>query len=279
MAVFSLFQKHPNPAVSLLEISNAMASATISLFGGQVLRYKPKRDGRERLFLSDAALLDGSKSIRGGVPICWPWFGAHPTDPKQPSHGFARTRRWYLAAVDSSLQGSRLLLLPEDSHHNAMPGQLSVELEVLVGERLELRLHTTNRGARDVPLNCALHSYFAVSDIARVRLCGLTGQYSDKTRDWARFETPDSYVIDAETDRIHLQAVDTVTLHDPAGDTRITSKGHDSIVVWNPWNEAHKHFPDLTPEDYRHMLCVETALTKPFVLAPEATHVLTQVID
>ena len=279
MAVFSLFQKHLNPAVSLLEISNAMASATISLFGGQVLRYKPKRDGRERLFLSDEAVFDGSKSIRGGVPICWPWFGAHPTDPKLPAHGFARTRRWYLAAVDNSQHGSRLLLLPEDMSHPALPGQLTVELELLIGEQLEMRLHTTNRGMREVPLNCALHTYFAVSDIDQVQIGGLKGQYSDKTQDWDRFDTPAPYTITEETDRIHLHPVETVSLLDPHGDTQITSKGHDSIVVWNPWSEAHARFTDLTRDDYRHMLCVETALTQPFILPPDTTHILTQIIE
>jgi len=279
MAVFSLFQKHLNPAVSLLEISNAMATATISLFGGQVLRYKPKRDGRERLFLSDAALFDGTKSIRGGVPICWPWFGAHPTEAKLPAHGVARTKRWYLAAVDNSLQGSRLLLLPEDISHPAVPAHVGVELEIMIGEQLEIRLHSINRSNKDVPLNCALHSYFAVSDIAAVQLDGLKGQYSDKTKDWERFETPSPYVIEAETDRIHLDPAERVVLKDPQGETHICSKGHDSIVVWNPWNEAHTRFPDLTPDDYRHMLCVETALTQPFILSPDSSHVLTQIIE
>jgi glucose-6-phosphate 1-epimerase len=279
MAVFSLCQKHLNPAVSLLEFSNAKASATISLFGGQVLSYKPKHDERERLFLSGAALFDGSKSIRGGVPICWPWFGAHPTDAQLPAHGFVRTRRWYLAAMDSSQQGSRLLLLPEDSNHRAMTGHLTVELELLIGDQLELRLRSTNRDTKELPLNCALHSYFAVSNIAQTWLSGLSGQYSDKTRNWERFNTPAPYQITEETDRIHLQAAPSLTLHDPRGDTRIHSQGHDSIVVWNPWKNAPQHFPDFAPDDYRHMLCVETALTQPFLLAPGATHVLTQVVE
>ncbi|MDR0779205.1 MAG: D-hexose-6-phosphate mutarotase [Pseudomonadales bacterium] len=276
MAAFSVFQKHLNPAVSLLEVSNTLASATLSLFGAQVLHYTPKRDGRERLFLSGAAQLDGSKSIRGGIPLCWPWFGAHPSNPALPAHGFARTRPWYLAAMEHSVQGHRLLLLPQDNHDC---GHLSVELEVLIGAQLELRLRTRNHGTTAAPLSGALHTYFAVSDIMQIQLYGLKGPYSDKTRNWAHFDTPAPYRIEAETDRIHLTPVETVTLHDPLGDTRISSKGHDSLVVWNPWHDAHQRFPDLAPEDYRHMLCVETALTQSFMLAPDATHVLTQIIE
>lgn len=279
MAVFSLFQKTLNAEVSLVEISNAMANATISLFGGQVLHFRPKHDNRERLFVSPSAVYDGSKSIRGGVPLCWPWFGSPPREANLPAHGYVRTRRWLLLSTENSLQCTRLVLTPETLAHPAQPEGLALELEILIGEKLEISLRTTNRGKEDQPLNCALHSYFAVSDIAQVRLDGLEGMYSDKTRDWNRFDTPAPYAIEGETDRIHLQSAKTVLLHDPQGDVRINSQGHDSIVVWNPGPGAEKRFADLSPDDYRHMLCVETALTQPFILAPDQSHTLTQIID
>lgn len=279
-ATSSISERRLNDRVTLLDVENAAGRATISLFGGQVLSFTPRHDGRERLYLSKLARLDGSKSIRGGVPVCWPWFGAHKHDSTQPAHGYVRTRQWRLVESQESAEQTVLLLQAEDSSGPGFPGAARLQLRVSVSTNLELQLLTTNTGDIAFPLYCALHTYFAVDDIRQTQLEGLHGEYSDKTRDWAHFATPLPYGFSEETDRIHLQPSPNVTIVQNSGArTRVGSSGHDSIVVWNPWTECARNFPDMEAQDYTKMLCVETALTQGYTVEPGQTHKLIQTIS
>lgn len=269
-----------NPQVTLLDIRNAQGSATLSLFGGQVLSFIPAHDRRERLFLSPTARLDGSKSIRGGIPLCWPWFGAHQQDAGLPAHGYIRTRQWQVVDSVERDAESTLLLQALDCSGPGFAGSAQLQLRLTVGASLQVELLTTNTGARPFPLSAALHTYFAADDIHGTELRGLRGRYSDKTRDWAHFDTPVPYRFTEETDRIHLEAAGELQIVQAGGAvTHIASAGHDSIVVWNPWTACADNFPDLEPEGYARMLCVETALTQGFALAPGETHALVQTIS
>lgn len=273
----SISERHHNDKVTLLDVRNAHASATISLFGAQVLSFIPAHDGRERLYLSKTARLDGSKSIRGGIPVCWPWFGAHKQDSTQPAHGYMRTRQWRLIESQENAEQTVLLLQAEDSSGPGFSGAARLQLQISIGASLEVQLRTTNIGTQAFPLSCALHTYFAVQDIRLTRVEGLQGQYSDKTRDWAHFASPVPYGFSEETDRIHLEPAAQVDIIDADGArTRVGSSGHDSIVVWNPWTECARNFPDMEAQDYTKMLCVETALTQGYALAPGQTHTLMQ---
>lgn len=266
----------------MLTVENAHATAQISLFGGQVLQFRPSHDGRERLFLSSRAILDGSKSIRGGIPVCWPWFGAYKGPSPQaglPAHGYARMRRWELTERVEDAAGTRLHLELPETKGPGFEGTAGLELEIFIGRQLRVALHTTNTGAAPFPLSAALHTYFAVSDIRQLQLNGLSGSYSDKTQDWAMLPTPSPYRFHAETDRIHLLAAEHLQIADQNQVTDIHSNGHDSIVVWNPWSTGSLNFADLRPEDYLGFLCVETALTQGFVLEPGRQHVLQQTIS
>lgn len=279
-AINSINERRANDRVTMLDVENAAGRATISLFGGQVLSFTPKHDGRERLYLSKLARLDGSKSIRGGIPVCWPWFGTHKQDSTQPAHGYVRTRQWRLIESQESTEQTVLLLQAEDSSGPGFPGTARLQLRISLGGSLELQLLTTNIGNAAFPLYCALHTYFAVDDIRQTQLEGLSGKYSDKTRDWAHFATPDPYGFSEETDRIHLQPSPQVDIVQNSGArTRVASSGHDSIVVWNPWTECARNFPDMQAHDYTKMLCVETALTQGCELAPGQTQKLVQLIS
>ena len=279
MSEFSLKQVHLNPAVTILEVDNPQASARISLFGGQILGFKPVHDARERLFLSKTARLDGSKSIRGGIPICWPWFGAHATDSSKPAHGFARNIVWRLSALKNDMHGTRLLLSPESIPDTWWAARSSLELEIQIGDQLCVTLITRNISSSPLPFSAALHSYFSVNAVSDVVLTGLTGTYSDKTRNWQHFKSPSPYFIQGETDRIHLESAARVCIKEANTCTTVTSCGHDSIVVWNPWTSCAEQFTDMQADSYRHMLCVETALTQGFVLPAGETHQLQQVVD
>ena len=266
-------------SLQLLEIHNPLSSLVLSLYGGQVLSWIPASDKRERLFLSDKAVLDASKSIRGGIPVCWPWFGAHPDKVNYPAHGYVRNRLWNPESQRQDNDCTTLVLVPESTEGPGFAGQASLHLEIIAGTELCLNLVTSNEGKAAFPLSCALHTYFSVSDINNTALEGLHGVYSDKTRNWQHFPTPSHYNFHEETDRIHLVAAAETSIVEPRGKTHIVSCGHDSIVVWNPWADCARNFADMSADGFRHMLCVETALTQGRMLEPGETHTLTQRIS
>jgi glucose-6-phosphate 1-epimerase len=266
---------------TLLTIDNAFATMRLSLFGAQVLGFCPKHDGRERLFLSSKALLDCSKSIRGGVPVCWPWFGSYKgSSPAAglPAHGYARTRLWKLVNLTELPHGTEVVLELADTSGPGFVGHAQLQLVIIVGDVLSISLLTRNTGSSSFALGAALHSYFAIDDIHSARVTGLSGSYSDKTQNWAMLPTPSPYRFTAETDRIHLDTPERVELVCHHNVTAIESAGHDSVVVWNPWADGSHAFVDLTADDYRHFVCVETALTQGFELAPGQQHHLHQTI-
>ncbi len=276
MFISTLTERQLSPQLTCLDIENANATASISLLGGQVLSFKPKHDPRERLFISDAAKWDGSKPIRGGIPVCWPWCGAHKENTAHPAHGFVRTRPWKLVTLEDLDDATRLVLEAPDTAHPGFIGTAALTLEVVIGRELSLNLHTRNTGNAPCRLTMALHTYFSVNDVRDCTLNGLKGTYSDKNQDWALLETPATYRFTEATDRIHLHAAPTLDIVEPHCATRIDSAGHDSIVVWNPWATGVGAFADMNSEGWTRMLCVETASTQGLQLAPGATHTLTQ---
>ena len=147
-----------------------------------------------------------------------------------------------------------------------------------IGQQLNIQLCTTNLGDTFFTYNCALHSYFAISDIKQCELLGLSGQYSDKTHGNQMFATPQPYGFTEETDRVHLQQPRNLSIIDEQIKTDILSSGHDSIVVWNPWQDKSNSMGDMADDSYLTMLCVETAITQGQSVAPGETHILEQTI-
>lgn len=264
--------------IQLLHIDNAFASAEISLFGGHILSFKPKYDGRERLWVSQNALFDGKKPIRGGIPICWPWFGGHSGNTDLPAHGYVRAQNWDILNTEESNTGTTITLKPQTTVGEGFEGDAQLTLVVHVGQQLRIQLLTSNLGNTPFTFNCALHSYFAIADIKHCELLGLTKQYSDKTRSLQMFDTPQPYCFSEETDRVHIEQPKTLSIIDKQIKTRILSSGHDSIVVWNPWQDKSSSMDDMADDSYLTMLCVETAVTQGQEVAPQATHTLEQVI-
>ncbi|HEY0963154.1 MAG TPA: D-hexose-6-phosphate mutarotase [Pseudomonadales bacterium] len=278
MFLSTITERQLSPTLTVLDIENAHATATISLLGAQVLSFKPKHDGRERLFVSDKAIMDGSKPVRGGIPVCWPWFGAHGTNPEFPAHGFVRSRTWKLVGHEDDDTCTRIVLEAPDTSHPGFTGRASLKLEVELCRELTLKLHTRNTGKEPLKLSMALHTYFSVDDVRECRLDGLHGTYSDKTRNWAMLETPEPYVFSEETDRVHLHAARELRIVEPRHTIKIGSEGHDSIVVWNPWSTGVGKFADMSSDGWERMLCVETASTQGLELSPGEAHQLQQTI-
>lgn len=270
-----------NPAFPVLTLKNAHGEAKVALFGGHVISYIPSCDNQERIWISENALLDGSKAIRGGIPVCWPWFSDDHGQAlgSLPSHGFVRTQHWTLTRQSSTHSEDWVVLVPGTTTGPGFNAKAKLELRVSLAERLHISLCTTNLDQFPFKLGCALHTYFKVDEISTSSLRGLTGQYKDKTRDWAILPTPDPYIFTQETDRVHLTPATAVEIErPPLQPIEVSSEGHDSVVVWNPWAENAKAMTDMTNEGYKHMLCVETALTQGYSIQPGDTHTLTQVI-
>jgi glucose-6-phosphate 1-epimerase len=278
MFLSTITERALSPQLTCLDIENAHATARISLLGGQVLSFKPKHDGRERLFVSDKTRWDGSKPVRGGIPVCWPWFGAHRGNPSHPAHGFVRTRTWNLVSNEDHADYTRLVLEAPDTVHPGFEGSAALQLEVLVGRALTVKLHSSNTGTLPCKLTMALHTYFSVADVRGCALEGLQGSYSDKTLNWAMGATPQPYRFAAETDRIHLHAAPELRIVEAVCATTIRSEGHDSIVVWNPWSTGVGNFADMSSAGWQQMLCVETAVTQGLELAPGGVHTLVQTV-
>lgn len=264
--------------VDTLVVENDLAMARISLFGGHVLSYIPHSDARDRLWMSGNAILDGSKAIRGGIPICWPWFGDHPSG-NFPAHGYVRTQQWQVVGCEDQSIGTIVKLKPESALGAGLDGELDLLLTITVGEVLTLELTTTNIGANALAFGAALHSYFDIEDIGLTELRGLNGEFLDKTESYASKVTPEVYLFQKETDNVHLSPVTHTVIHTPKFDVDVESMGHDSIVVWNPWIEKSTAMADMKDDSYRSMLCVEAAITQGKTLAAGEQHSLIQTIQ
>ncbi len=268
----------------IAEVANHHALANIALQGAHVATFQPR--GEEPvIWLSPQAQFAPGKSIRGGVPICWPWFGPHKTDSKLPGHGYARTVPWDVLETKALPDGSTFLrfgLVENDATRAQWPHPSTVQLEVTVGKALRVELITTNTGKDAFELGEALHTYFQISDVAKMTIRGLENcEYLDKVKDFARFTQQGGIVIESEVDRVYVNTTADCVIEDKGlkRAIRIAKQGSKSTVVWNPWTEKAEKMGDFGPQLHRDMVCVESgnALENVVTLAPGETHKLVAV--
>lgn len=247
---------------AVLSVTNERCTGSIAIQGAQILTWTPTGAAPVVWLSSDARFKPG-KSLRGGAPVCWPWFGPHPSEADRPNHGFARNLDWEIDEVSSVSDGTRVVMsfTPGEAERAIWPHTATLRLTVLFGDRLYAELETHNTGPDAFALTQALHTYFHVGDIAQVQVDGLEGcGYVDKTRDQGRFVQEGPITIDREVDRIYLDCPGEVAIVDAAlgRRIRISKTGSRSTVVWNPWAEVGAKFGDMGEDGYRHMICVET---------------------
>ncbi|MBI4809057.1 MAG: D-hexose-6-phosphate mutarotase [Nitrosomonadales bacterium] len=266
------------------EVANQHALSNIALQGAHIATFQPR--GEEPvLWLSPRAKFAPGKSIRGGAPICWPWFGPHKNDSKLPGHGYARTVPWDVLETKALQDGSTFLrfgLVESDATRAQWPHASSVQLEVTVGKALRVELVTTNTGKAAFELGEALHTYFQISDVANMTIRGLENcEYLDKVKDFARFNQQDGIVIESEVDRVYVSTTADCVIEDKGlkRAIRIAKQGSKSTVVWNPWTEKAEKMGDFGPALQRDMVCVESgnALENVVTLAPGESHRLVAV--
>lgn len=246
------------------EINNAHASASIALQGAHLMTYQPNGENPV-IWLSKYTKFASGKSIRGGVPICWPWFGPHTSDAKLPGHGYARTVMWEVLESKVQPDGSTLIgfgLLETDATRAQWPNSSSVKIEMNIGKTLHIELVTHNNGKQAFMLGEALHTYFHISDVAQMTIRGLEGcTYLDKVGESATRTQKDGIVIESEVDRVYINTASDCVIEDRGlkRAIRIAKQGSRSTVVWNPWTEKADKMGDFGQEGYRGMVCVESA--------------------
>ena len=234
--------------------------AIISLSGGHILSYQS--NGEERLWMSPKANLEAGKSIRGGIPVCWPWFGAHSSDESKPAHGFARTSIWTLVdAQDHEEFASVTLGLVNSVANPLFPYDCSLAIKVTLTDKLSVELITTNLGNQPIEITQALHTYLPISDLDNASIAGLKGvDYADKLKDFVRAtEDRDSVDLKEPTDRVYFDDSNCLILNDKNQETRIYKQNSGTTVVWNPGKETAKNMADIGAENYRGFLCIEAA--------------------
>lgn len=279
---FELWYEDFAPDYPTIRIGNAHASATIALHGAHLIDFIPC-DQEPVIFTSHEAVFSEGKAIRGGIPVCWPWFGAHPNDNTMPAHGLARNQFWQLIGSRSTEKFTEVTLQLDTQSIDIWKFDTTLTLTIRVGKSLSLELKTTNNGSTPVTIGGALHSYFYISDIQKVTLTGL-----DKTTYLdtlvGKEKLQDGPIrIDSEVDRIYLESNQPVEIYDPEFQRtiHIEKSGSESTVIWNPWTEKSQTMADLDNDEFHSFVCVEAAnaLEDVHILAPAAEHCLTTKIS
>ena len=248
-----------------LEVNNAKANAVISLYSGQVLSFQPQSE-EDLMFVSEKAYYQSGKAIKGGVPICWPWFGPDPENAGRAAHGFVRNRMWtvgHTKAVDDGTTQIALELSDTSETQGIWPQKFKLTLTITVSDSLTLELATHNAGDAPFEITQAFHTYFKVGDISQVEVVGLNGvSYLDKTKESQKQTQSGAITVTQEVDRVYQDVLSSeLEIVDMSLDRRIviSSQGSKTAIVWNPWTEISAKMADLDNNDYTRFICVETA--------------------
>lgn len=259
------------------EVRTGRSVAGVYDYGAHVWSWE--LDGAPVLWSSAKSMFEHGRPLRGGVPICWPWFGPGRTGDLTPAHGLARISDWTLTGMVERPDATVLtyVLTPADAPE-ALPGESwTVTYEVSVGDTLELALSVANTGGTAFSYETALHTYLTVGDVLQVTVGGLDGAaYLDKVTGQREVQAGDIRIT-AETDRVYLRAGEVVVTDPVLGRRlRITSDGAADTVVWNPWVAKAAAMPDFGDDEWPGMLCIEAGNVREnaVVLAPGAAATL-----
>jgi D-hexose-6-phosphate mutarotase len=252
--------------LAIAEVNNDQATASLCLQGAHLMTWQPRSQPVPVIWLSRDAKLAADKSIRGGVPVCWPWFGAHVTRQDLPAHGYARTAPWQVIESGAEPDGATRLtlrMIESERTRAQWPHDARLELTLSVGKTLRMELSTENTGTSDCVISEALHAYFRIGDIGAVRVTGLAGcDYWDKAGGSTLKKQSGIIRFEGETDCVYINTAAACAIEDDAlkRRIRIAKSGSLSTVVWTPWTAKAKRMGDLgQPDGWREMLCVESA--------------------
>lgn len=257
-------------------IHNNQARAQFFLQGAQITHFQPHKKP-EYLWLSPDCSFQAKKAVRGGIPICWPWFGNLANNPEaitkqfpqldqasQSAHGFVRTREWTLESIeqpsaDLTIATMSLLL---DGNDSSWSYKTKLSMVISISNTLSIRLIVDNLSSETVHFSTALHSYFSASSIEDITIRGLEGvSYYDALDNWQASTEQQAIRIDGEVDRVYINTPSTINLED-IGFMRclqLTSKSSSSAIIWNPWIDKAQRLTEFPDDGYESMVCIETA--------------------
>jgi len=264
----------------LLYIQNDRASAVIALQGAQLLSYQ-RHGSHPLIWCSEQAAYQRGQSIRGGIPVCWPWFGDLARNPESirnqfildtaPAHGLVRGESWLLENIEATGEYTRIAL-----RYPTARG-LELRIAITVGDTLNIELGTTNSNDHEISFSQALHTYFAVGNIHNTRVTGLENtRYIETLENWTEKKQQGAITFSGETDRIYVDTPDLITIEDPEWQRRIYlhTRNSKSAVVWNPWIEKSKRLSQFGTDAWQQMLCIESAnvMADSVTLSPAQSH-------
>ena len=271
---------HCDSDLEYLDIDSPLCQARIFLQGAQLTQYTPA-GGKPLIWVSQEEDFQVGKSIRGGIPICWPWFGVHQ-NPQWPIHGLARVSLWRAEEIKETEDEIRIsLTLPmAQVDETYWPHKTKLHVEyVLSAKQLEVRLTNTNVDNHEVQLTQALHTYFPTPDITQTEVDGLQGsQYIEFGE--GPFEQTDVVRFGRETDMVYSDVSELQRIRTPDGTIEVGRENSRSCVLWNPWVDKSKRLSNFADDEYHTMLCLEAAnvLDDKVTLAPGDSHTLATII-
>jgi glucose-6-phosphate 1-epimerase len=262
----------------VVRVIHDKATAGICLHGGHVISFKPEGQA-DLIWMSKKAVFDGKAALRGGIPICWPWFGRIAA----PAHGFARNSEWTLLEHRENENGVivELGLLPSESTLAVWPHQFQAHLLVEIGDELKVTLDVTNTDSQAWTFSGALHTYLTVGDIAQASTTGMGPEYIDSLKGGEICQGGETLLLTDTIDRVYTQPTEQITVQDPVlkRSLVVQNQGHNSAVLWNPWAEGAQSMGDMQDDGYKTFLCVESTLHAPSIeqgktLQPGESHQL-----
>jgi glucose-6-phosphate 1-epimerase len=276
------FKDEPGGLVSLA-ITAPACSARLFTQGAHLTDWAPS-GGEPVLFTSAKSHFAPGKAIRGGVPLCFPWFAARAGHPESPAHGVIRTAEWTVDSISAGPDGGVSVVFSisdSDVSRAQWPHPFHTIFRVDLGRTLGMALVVENRGATPFTFEEALHTYFRIADIHSVEIRGLEGaEYIDKVDAFARKRRgADPLRFAGETDSVFPNTTATCILHDPGLRRTITVEKSESqtTVVWNPWIAKAAAMSDFGDDEWPSMVCIETANSgeNTITLPPGKTHCMT----
>lgn len=258
-----------------IKVEHPLFTATLLLQGAQLIEFAPNSSNNNLLWLSDTVEYKQGKPLRGGIPICWPWFGnmdKNPTEIQQQiegdadAHGFARSMPWQVHSITESCHHVEIILqLTSNQKTQALwPFEFNLQARFVFTSTLEVVLTTTNTGNKTFAISQALHTYFPTDDITQTYIHNALGsRYIDALDDWKEKRQEGRISFSEETDRLYFfnkhNSHYELRVESPNQQLILKNSGSQSAVIWNPWVEKSKRLSQFSPQDYQSMYCIETA--------------------
>ena len=264
------FQEHSS-GLLVGQINSDLCLGQFFLQGAHVTDFRPTHTDQPVLFLSQAAIFEPHRAIRGGIPICFPWFSNHPADSSLAPHGWARNTEWQVTSTRYHEDNVEITLSLNQSGWQ-------LEYQLSFGAKLRAIFSATNTTPQATEFEIALHSYFNIGAIEQVSITGDLAQvpFLDQLTGLEHPADSQPIVFSAETDRIYQGLASDIELHDQANQriVRVVAENSASTIVWNPWIAKSKRMADFGDDEYLRMCCIETANVRQnrVCIAPQSTH-------